>query len=373
MVVIIEGLIFELQSIGGISRIFHEILPRMCELEPQLEIILVTQEKLMQPLPTHQKIYHKKVLSIDKILRPKKFWNRYKDDIRSAMESLLRVEGEKKIFHTTYYTYPSRWKGVIVSSVYDMIHEIYKEKYFPYPHEDKLRARKKNCLQNSDAIISISKTTGEDVSDYYNMDVNKIHVVPLAHNPIFHPLSQQEISDIPLITPRPFLLYVGNRKKHKNFKVLLNAYQIWEKRKDIDLVVVGPNWDKGEISNLDGDGLMNRVHIISHIDDEGLCKLYNQALAFIFPSQYEGFGLPILEAMACGCPIVASRIPSTLEVAGNCPIYFDAQSVDGLIDAIEAALIKGRGSEGVKSGIQASLEYSWDKTAKMTLNVYSSL
>jgi alpha-1,3-rhamnosyl/mannosyltransferase len=101
--------------------------------------------------------------------------------------------------------------------------------------------------------------------------------------------------------------------------------------------------------------------------------LYNQAAAFVHPSLYEGFGIPLLEAMACGCPVVASRIPTTREVAGDCPIYFDPMQPDELITALDVALAEGRNSERVRRGLEWVKQYSWDRTARETLQVYRAL
>jgi glycosyltransferase involved in cell wall biosynthesis len=373
MNVIIDAIIFEMQSIGGISRIFREILPRICDLEPSLQITLLTQEKLLQPLPTHRQINHKKIFSLNKILRPRQFWNRYKYNIRAEMESLLPLNSEGHIFHTSYFTYPVRWKGPSVITVYDMIHEVYEHEYFPHRHEDELRERKKQCLLNADAIIAISKTTGEDILKFYDVKSEIIRVVPLSHNPVFHPFSEEEKLNSESVSQKPYLLYIGTREKYKNFITLLKAYHQWNKNKEVDLIVVGPAWDKKEVRYLSEAGLHSSIHLIPFIDDEGLCNLYNQALAFVFPSLYEGFGLPLLEAMACGCLVVASCIPSTLEIAGDCPIYFEAQNMDSLITALTTAWIENRKSERVKSGIEISLNYSWEKTARQTLEVYRSI
>jgi len=117
-------------------------------------------------------------------------------------------------------------------------------------------------------------------------------------------------------------------------------------------------------------GIQNRVHLLTDVDDEELCRLYDQADAFVYPSLYEGFGIPLLEAMACGCPVVASRIPSTIEVAGMCPVYFESAEVESLLAAFDMALSEGRDSERVRSGFERVKSYSWDKTAKQTLEVY---
>ncbi|MCP4110676.1 MAG: glycosyltransferase family 4 protein, partial [Desulfobacteraceae bacterium] len=170
----------------------------------------------------------------------------------------------------------------------------------------------------------------------------------------------------------PFLLYVGDRNHYKNADRLLQAYSVWKHRKKVALVVVGGQWKADEERRLTDLGIQDYVRLFTGINDEELCKLYNQAIAFVYPSLYEGFGIPLLEAMACGCPIVASRIPSTVEVAGDCPIYFEPAEIDDLLNAFDIALSEGRESARVKAGLEKVTSYSWDKTAAQTLEVYQA-
>jgi alpha-1,3-rhamnosyl/mannosyltransferase len=104
-----------------------------------------------------------------------------------------------------------------------------------------------------------------------------------------------------------------------------------------------------------------------------LLRLYNQAVALVYPSLYEGFGIPLLEAMACGCPVIASRIPSTVEVAGEQPIYFEPVHLESLLAAFDLALAEGRNSERVRTGLEHAQDFSWDKTSSQVLEVYHAL
>jgi glycosyltransferase involved in cell wall biosynthesis len=115
------------------------------------------------------------------------------------------------------------------------------------------------------------------------------------------------------------------------------------------------------------------IRLITNIDDEGLCKLYNEAAAFVYPSMFEGFGIPILEAMACGCPIVASNIPSTVEIAGNYPIYFEATQIESLMNALDQVVVDPINTDRIHAREEHLKIFSWDKTASQTLEVYRSL
>ena len=134
---------------------------------------------------------------------------------------------------------------------------------------------------------------------------------------------------------------MGTRGQHKNFLLLLEAYARWDRRSELSLVAVGAPWSNDEVHHLEIRGVSDRVHLLTDVDDERLCRLYNCAAALVYPSLYEGFGVPLLEAMACGCPIIASRIPSTIEVAGECPIYVEPTEPEDLIEAFDTAVAEG--------------------------------
>jgi glycosyltransferase involved in cell wall biosynthesis len=139
------------------------------------------------------------------------------------------------------------------------------------------------------------------------------------------------------------------------------------------MVIVGGEWSAEERKSLKELGISERMLLLHRADDETLRDLYNTAVAFVYPSLYEGFGIPLLEAMACGCPVVASSIPATIEVAGDCPVYFDKAEVEDLVPALDRVLLEGRDSPRTAVGLERVKAFSWGKTAEQTLAVYHSL
>jgi glycosyltransferase involved in cell wall biosynthesis len=252
-----------------------------------------------------------------------------------------------------------------------MIHERFLD-LFSGPGNDQFREEKRRCVQEADAVICISETTLQDVLRFYKLDSNSTYVVPLACSDFFRQINQRG-DHSETLTKQPFLLYVGSRAHYKNFDRLIHAYSVWGDRKKVALVVVGSPWSADEELRLAELGILDCVHLLTDVDDEELCQLYNQAAAFVYPSLYEGFGIPLLEAMACGCPVIASHVPSTIEVAGECPIYFEPMEVDELVNAFDVALSEGRDSERTEVGLERVKQYSWAKTAAQTLEVYRKI
>jgi glycosyltransferase involved in cell wall biosynthesis len=221
-------------------------------------------------------------------------------------------------------------------------------------------------------VICISHNTQKDIVDYYGLDIEKTHVVPLAHKPIFKQLMDDDSS--PINNHRkPYLLYIGIRRAYKNFSTLIEGYSRWKYRNEVDLLVVGDDWTEEEKKKLEDLRILNHIHLHSIVSDEQLVSLYNQALAFVFSSLYEGFGIPLLEAMACGCPIVASRIPTTLEVAGDVPIYFNPTEIESLLSALDTVYQGDNTDQNILAGIEHAKGYSWDKTAQETYSIYQKI
>lgn len=371
MQLLIDGTIY-LSPPGGISRYFDEILPRMCQMEPTMWVRLFTDQAPRQPLPEHQQITHQKLFSLPRYLRPSRVWKPALPTLQKIAHCFTFGSGQDTIWHSTYFTAPIFWQGKQVVTVHDMLYEL-----FPTLFQDwtsaRFRVRKKKAVLQADAILCNSATTRQDLQAIYGLSASNIYMTHLGYSEVFHVKDNSEAL-LPLPVQHPFLLYVGRRSGYKNFQRLLEAYSRWSQRQEIALVVASTtDWQTEEERQLSELGIQEHVYKIANASDELLAQLYNQAAAFIYPSLYEGFGIPLLEAMACGCPIVASRIPSTLEIAADIPIYFEASEVDSLLAALEQIVVEGRNSPRTIKGLTHVTAYSWDRTARQTLDVYQTL
>jgi len=367
MRLIIDGVIYAMQSVGGISRFHNEVLPRLCELEPNLHIDLFLSKPYPKALPSHPQI--KRIHLLRRGLRPSRVFMRLSPPINRLIQA--RYTTSDGIWFSTYHTLPVRPVRAIVATVYDLVYERFPEMYCK-PGEEMLRQRQKRHVEVADIVLCISETTARDVIDIYGVQRDKIRVVTLAPSPLFAPHIPDEMIVRPP-TEKPFFLYVGNRKTHKNFKELLETYAQWPQRQQADIVAVGTPWTHEEKQRLVELGVCNQVHLLPYAHDEQLRHLYLQAVAFVFPSLWEGFGLPLLEAMACGCPVIASRIPSSVEVAGDHAVYFDLGMSDSLFAALELALTDGRNPARIQAGLTHASGFSWDLTARQVLDAVASL
>lgn len=233
-------------------------------------------------------------------------------------------------------------------------------------------------VELSDGIITVSEWSKKDILKFFPMDENKIHVTPLAADKKYKPLDKErckyELKNKYNIT-KPFILYIGGFSPRKNVKALLIAFsQIFSKLKDeYELVIVGANKDDGSYlskmsSSLD---VYSNIIFTGYAPEEDLPILYNGCEVFVYPSLYEGFGLPPLEAMCCGTPVITSNVSSIPEVVADGGILIDPFSTVSLMEALEMVLNDDSKKQSLKEkGLSRAAAYSWRKTAEETIAVY---
>jgi glycosyltransferase involved in cell wall biosynthesis len=282
----------------------------------------------------------------------------------------------KSIFQSTYFTWLPGWIPH-VAIVHDMNHELFPERY----NNDFgvwLRKTYPEYLRRADRIVSVSHSTKRDILRFYNIDDSRIDVVHHATDPATFFIDRDErhvalLRDRFRVTP-PYILYVGGRViQYKNFSRLLEAFAHVSRASELTLVVAGPKWTPAERSQIQALSLQHAVRLIETPDDELLRILYNHAHAFVYPSISEGFGIPLLEAMACGAPVLASSIAVFHEVAGDAAIYFDPDDTADLVKAIEAFFDKCTRQDYISRGLKRAAEFSWDKSAACMYSVYQKV
>ena len=231
-------------------------------------------------------------------------------------------------------------------------------------------------LKTADKIITDSNSTKKDLVNYFNISEEKIRVILLAADEKFKRLNKEEINEVKQKHNLnfPFILYVGMLEARKNITALIKAfYKIKKKKLPNKLVITGKKgWKYKEIfKTIDKLNLQKDVVFTGYVSDVDLPALYNAADLFVYPSLYEGFGLPPLEAMACGTPVITSNTSSLPEVVGDAGIMVDPHDVDGLADAMHKVLSNdGLREDMIKKGLKRAKIFNWEKCAKETLEVY---
>ena len=272
------------------------------------------------------------------------------------------------IYHPTYfdpYLLPHLGKTPYVVTVHDMIHEL-----FPNQVADPETSLKKSyMIERADHIIVVSHSTKGDLLDIFPHVEEKVSVI--HHGVDFQ---RNAAGDIPLVSD-PYLLFVGSRLGYKNFPLLAKAFaSIASDFSQLRLVCVGGGmFTAHELKMFEDLDIAHRVDQI-HASDEQLRNLYQNAEAFIFPSRYEGFGLPVLEAMALGTPCVLSNASSLREVGGNAALYFNPEDSDELKDLLERILCeKTLVAELRNAGLKRASQFTWEKSASLHEEVYRTL
>jgi len=356
--------VFSWQRYGGISRYFYEIVSRLCRVSDDVSISLFLGLHIngygLSSLRDRCKYYW----GIKRPLIPKT--TKLMTFANNILFNLLASTFSSDIYHQTYYTYlmPS-FTGKRIVTVHDMIHEIYPE-YFP--SDRSIKSNKRISIMRASGIICPSTNTKNDLLRYYDVPENKIRVIAHGNSLNFNDKS-------PRIVTEPYILFTGQRLGYKNFNILLQAYAKSKRLvSEYKLVCFGGericNEERQRISSL---GLTDKV--IHHFgSDEVLANLYAHAAIFVYPSLYEGFGIPLLEAMHCRCPILASNTSSIPEVVGDGGLYFDPNDEDALSASIEQILSDSTlRNDLVRRGIEREKKYSWDACARETLEFYAFL
>jgi glycosyltransferase involved in cell wall biosynthesis len=355
--------IFIISKFGGASRYFVEMISRMAEKEN------VDVSVFMGYFINEYGLENFK----DRFVNFK--GSKYNEFKRSKMfafhldnflfKSFIK-KSQPDIYHMTYYKYlaPS-YKGKRIMTVLDMMHELMPAAFSKF---DNSAEWKKEVVKKVDGIVSISHATKKDLMRIYNVPEEKIKVIHLAN-------SMKTDVKTERIVKEDYLLYVGGRWVYKNFRMLLDVFAGSSYLKNNFKVVAygGGKFSAEELEYMDKFGIKDKV-IFDTGADEKLANYYKYASVFVYPSKYEGFGVPLLEAMYLDCPIVASNISSIPEIGGPACLYFNPDSPDDLKEKLETILTK----EDVKNDLLAKAKewrknFSWQKTTDETYDYYKQI
>lgn len=354
---LLDGDMFCWQRNGGISRLFQRTLPEMAAVDTSLDIQVVLPGQVNTLVPEGPRIT---VSNLPRIAANRRPW-RMRQSIQKWMPPLQRLYWRTRkcdVFMSTYYTTPPvRVPNVVVA--YDMIHEKYPDQFCQFGGEATIR-QKKIALDHATMIIAISRQTQSDLEAYLQIPRERCRVV--------YPASGMEgVSPMEVSERGPFLLYVGDFiAPYKNFERMADAVLFSQDSffRDLRLLVCSARVpDQKYLARYEREVADGRL-VFRHVDsDAELAGLYNQCAAFVYPSIYEGFGIPVVEALQFGAPVACSRAASIPEAGGDAVTYFDPESTEDMRVAIRHAVSLGRPPIEVARRRQQAARFSWHKTA----------
>ncbi|TET43910.1 glycosyltransferase family 1 protein [candidate division TA06 bacterium] len=283
------------------------------------------------------------------------------------------------VFHFPFYTMPLVVNHRSVVTIHDITFGLHPE-WFSLKGKIAQIPFCRFAARHADRIIACSKTTKNDILRMYRVSEEKIEVIYEAADPMFRVMSKRDALERARsecgIKDR-FFLYVGVIHLRRNVERLLKAFKLFSaKSPDYQLVLIGKvEWPYLDVKKLIEElGLDGRVIHLGYVEDSMLPLIYNSAECFVYPSLYEGFGLPVLEAMACGTPVITSDNSSLSELFADAVFLIDPYSVEQMGQAM-SLLVEDTGlrDELISKGLEKVKEFSWRKTAEKTLQVYKEV
>jgi len=350
--VLFTGDIYRLQARGGITRYFDEMIPRLTR--PSRVVAGLHQSEAVPPTRFESAAY----------MPGFRLSPRFRALINAGVDRLRIRNDSGEIIHPTYYRNPATLPaGPVVLTVYDMAHERFPDLFRRrwWNSEDPARW-KKAIADRADRIVCISESTQKDLVELLRVDERKTRVIHCGATD-WSAIRAEPVREVK--SEGPFFLWVGERHTYKNFAATLNAWRRSDVARETSILCVGGG-------PLRENELDDRVRQAT-LTDAQLKWAYQRAAALLYTSRCEGFGLPLVEAMALGCPVVASDVSSMPEVAGDAAIYVDPTDPESIRAGIERAFRTGRDPVWVERRYARAAKFSWDRCAEAHEALYREL
>ena len=356
---------------SGIETYSREIISGVLNQFPDINLNLITsfnrKDKILNYLGSKPNLNVLNILPHDQIIgnigRP---MVKIYDEL-----TYKRIAKQMDLIHFTHsFGFPK------IENSITTIHDLFPLYYDCAVDRDFFKKCIDDTLEYSRAVIVPTQNVKEDILKYYDYEEDRINVIYEAANPVFRITNKDfDLYDKYNLPEKEFLLYVGRYEERKNIERIVSAYSKLNEdiREKFKLVLVANGRDK-DLVGLDNHILQNDSDNIYHLkglDIEDLIQFYNKCKVFVFPSFFEGFGLPIIEAMQCGAPVITSTTSCLPEVAGDAAVLVDPNSVDELFDAMNSIITDSELHTKLKyASIKRARDFSWSNAAKETVEVY---
>ncbi len=351
---LLDSTIFDLQPDGGISRYWYELVSNLAVRNVDWELTLFADTN------TSNK-FGRRLLELTKDKPHVRVHQYGASQLGRLYGPRLSNEFSGLLWHSSYYRVPSRERLPAVCTVHDFIYE----RYFSGPYAWLHNWKKGKAILDAREIICVSEATKRELFSFYpHVEDDRCHVIhhglSAAFRPADGPPARVEFST-------PYVLFVGSRASYKNFQLSVLAV---ETLPDVELFIVGGGGLSRSEQTLLRTKIPKRHRIFESPSDEVLRTLYQGAIALTYLSRCEGFGFPPLEAMACGCPVIALNASSIPEIAGDAAILLRTANVREVAEAIRSTFTHELRAVLVERGIKRAAKFSWDRTVDKTVEIY---
>lgn len=351
----------------GVGRYIRNLIAELADIDTVNQYVLFFRKEAFETFALPGKNFQKKLADIR--------WHTVDEQFRFAKI----LEQEKfDLMHFPYFSYPIGYKRKFVITIHDLIIDHYPTgeastlpSLFYYFKKFGYHFVLQKAIKKSEKVITVSGATKQEIIDHYHPRPEKIMVTPEGIDRKFLQEKPQKVD-----APQKYFLYVGNVYPHKNADRLVESFALLQKKySDAHLIFVGKeDYFSKKLEEKVAKNHLQHILFYRHITDAQLSYLYHHAIALIAPSLMEGFGLPVVEAMAHGCLVLASEIPAFLEVAGDVATYFDPYNKEDIAKVLQLAYKREIKSMQQKKvlGLDRAKIFSWKKMAQQTKEIYES-
>lgn len=357
MKIILENIIFSIQKIGGISVVWFELVKRL-NLDNDFDVKFIEYKNFEKNLLRNSiEIDSKKLMKLNKL-----FFN-----FRRYFNPEINYH-QPYIFHSSSYRISKNKNAINFITVHDFLYfkndwQGYKIWLIRKTHQFQM----KRAIKNASFLICISNSTKNDLINYFpEIELKKIKVIYNGVSDDYYPIIDIDVSTKSRFNKNDYCIFVGSRSNYKNFKFVVESLSILNK----NLLIIGKQLNENEAKFVESYLETNQFEVMSNVSNSELNLLYNSAICLIYPSSFEGFGIPIIEAQKAGCPVIAYNKSSIPEVIGDTPLLINELTIDNLnycFKLLENEITK---NQIIQQGLKNAERFSWDKMYTEIKKIY---